>query len=93
MVLRASFAIATVLAMAAAGDAQPRLAGCSVFPANNVWNTPIDQLPVDANSASYVATIGAAKPAHPDFGSGLYAGAPIGIPFSSLILVTSSTFS
>ena len=67
--------------MAAAADAQPRLAGCSVFPADNVWNTPVDQLPVDANSASYVATIGASKPAHPDFGSGLYAGAPIGIPF------------
>ena len=81
MVLKASFAIVTALAMAAAADTQPRLAGCSVFPANNVWNTPIDQLPVDANSASYVATIGTAKPAHPDFGSGLYAGAPIGIPF------------
>jgi uncharacterized protein (TIGR03437 family) len=81
MVLRASFAIATVLAMAGAAGAQPRLAGCSAFPANNVWNAPIDKLPVDANSAGYVATIGAGKPAHPDFGSGLYAGAPIGIPF------------
>src|SRR5579864_3611774 len=81
MVLRASFAIAAALAMSAAAGAQPRLAGCSVFPANNVWNAPIDKLPVDANSAGYVATIGAGKPAHPDFGSGLYAGAPIGIPF------------
>jgi hypothetical protein len=25
----------------------PTLEGCLVFPADNVWNTPIDQLPVD----------------------------------------------
>jgi hypothetical protein len=61
--------------------AQPAINGCAVFPANNVWNATVDQLPVDANSAQYVATIGAAKPAHPDFGSGLYNGEPIGIPF------------
>jgi len=61
--------------------AQPLISGCAVFPANNVWNAPVDQLPVDANSAQYVATIGSGKPAHPDFGSGLWDGGPIGIPF------------
>src|SRR5438034_2731449 len=61
--------------------AQPRIAGCAVFPADNVWNTPIDKLPVDVNSDRYVATIGASKSAHSDFGSGLWEGAPIGIPF------------
>jgi hypothetical protein len=45
------------------------LAGCAVFPANNIWNTRIDNLPVAANSAAYVATIGASKPLHPDFSS------------------------
>jgi hypothetical protein len=50
--------------------------GCSLFPTNNIWNTPADQLPVDANSAAYVNTIGAAKPLHPDFSA---AGG--GIPF------------
>src|SRR5215467_12084166 len=29
-------------------------------------------------------TIGSAKPVHPDFGSGLYNGAPIGIPFITI---------
>ena len=38
-----------------------------MFPANNVWNTPVDQLPVDPNSAAYVNTIGAGKYLHPDF--------------------------
>lgn len=70
-----------VLSLTAAAQAQPKINGCAVFPANNVWNAPIDQLPLDANSDQYVATIGATRPAHPDFGSGLYNGAPIGIPF------------
>ena len=42
---------------------------CTFFPANNVWNVPIDKLPVDANSAAYIAAIGADKPLHPDFDS------------------------
>ncbi len=45
------------------------LAGCAMFPANNVWNTRVDSLPLDANSAAYIATIGAAKGLHPDFSS------------------------
>ena len=61
---------------------QPPTAGtCSIFPADNVWNTPVDTLPVSANSATYVNTIGASSPTHADFGSGLYDGAPIGIPW------------
>lgn len=38
-------------------------------------------MPVDPRSKQYVATIGADKPLRPDFGSGLYEGVPIGIPF------------
>ena len=57
---------------------------CSVFPADNIWNAPVDSLPVDANSAIYVNTIGAAVSIHPDFGSGLWDGGPIGIPFAAV---------
>jgi hypothetical protein len=59
----------------------PLIAGCSVFPADNIWNTPVDTLPLDVNSAAYVATIGASEPVHADFGSGLWEGGPIGIPY------------
>jgi hypothetical protein len=59
----------------------PTLAGCPVFPPDNVWNVTIDQLPVHPNSAAYVTTIGASKIVHPDFGSGTWNGGPIGIPF------------
>lgn len=51
------------------------------MPADNIWNAPVDALPVDANSDAYVNTIGAAIHPHADFGSGLWQGAPIGIPF------------
>lgn len=54
---------------------------CRMFPANNIWNTPIDTLPLDPNSSRYVQTIGASRTVHPDFGSGTWNGAPIGIPF------------
>jgi IPT/TIG domain len=71
----AAFAVSTAAAQA------PAIGKCSVLPADNIWNTPVDQLPISASSASWVTTIGAAKTVHADLGSGLYAGAPIGIPY------------
>ena len=55
---------------------------CSVFPADNAWNTRVDTLPVAVNSAAVIATIGLDTGLHPDFGSGLWNGSPIGIPFT-----------
>lgn len=60
----------------------PDLAGCAVFPSDHIWNTPIASLPVDKNSSLYISTIGADRNFHPDFGSGLYEGQPIGIPYT-----------
>jgi hypothetical protein len=54
-------------------------ASCSLLPSDNIWHARVDQLPVDANSAAYVAAIGADTGLHPDFGSG-----QIGIPFISV---------
>ena len=56
------------------------LAGCQILPINNIWNTPIDTLPVAANSALMINNIGINTGLHPDFGSGTWAGAKIGIP-------------
>jgi hypothetical protein len=63
----------------------PLIGGCPIFPANNVWNTPIDTLPVDSRSAAYVNSIGANVGMHADFGAGLYDGGPIGIPYDTVI--------
>ncbi len=54
---------------------------CTIFPATNAWNERVDALPVAANSAQLIQSIGVGTGLHPDFGSGLYGGAPIGIPF------------
>lgn len=74
--------IAAGLAFACALPAasSPILTVRPMFPRDNVWNVAIDTLPVDANSAAYITTIGAAKPMHADFGT-VYNGAPNGIPF------------
>ncbi len=69
--------LSVLLLANAFASAQPTIGGCTVFPAHNIWNTPIVRLPVDPDSATYVATIGADKPLVPDFG----AGATLGIPF------------
>ncbi len=59
----------------------PVLGNCEIFPANNIWNTPIDTLPVHPLSEAYVRSIGIQKKLKADFGSGLWEGQPIGIPF------------
>jgi len=58
----------------------PQIAGCDIFPGDNIWNMRVDTLPLDPNSAAYVATIGDGN-LHPDFGAGLWDGGPIGIPY------------
>lgn len=58
----------------------PIIGSCPVFPANNIWNMPVDKLPVSSNSSTYVNTIGSGVALHPDFGT-TYNGAPNGIPY------------
>ena len=56
------------------------LGTCTVFPADNAWNRDVSTLPVDTNSANYLAAIaglGGNQKLHADFGG---AGA-YGIPY------------
>jgi hypothetical protein len=53
----------------------------TILPADNGWNATISDLPVDPDSATSVAGIGAAPPLHTDVGSGTYHGEPIGIAY------------
>src|SRR5271163_594960 len=62
-------------------SASPTIAGCPVFPPDNIWNIRVDRLPLDPKSQAYIQSIGADKPMHADFGAGTYDGGPIGIPF------------
>jgi hypothetical protein len=56
---------------------------CPAFPANNVWNTPITSLPVDVNSATWLASMSSATTyLHPDYGPSGNPRAPYGIPWT-----------
>ena len=57
---------------------------CRIFPEDNHWNLRVDDLPVLSNSAAMIRRIGRDTGLHPDFGSGKYQGARIGIPYVSV---------
>jgi hypothetical protein len=81
--MRVLAAAATVLILACAASAaagSPTLGGCPLFPATNAWNERVDTLPVASNSAAVISSIGDGS-VHADFGSGLWDGSKIGIPF------------
>ncbi|MBZ5620401.1 MAG: hypothetical protein LAQ69_17000 [Acidobacteriia bacterium] len=52
---------------------------CPLFPANNVWNTPVDTAPLDAHASAYLTSIGREKTLHPDFGRAATAGIPFNL--------------
>jgi hypothetical protein len=57
------------------------LNGFLPFPSSNAWNQDISGAPVDPNSNAIINFIGPTVPVHPDFGSGLYNGSSMGIPY------------
>lgn len=65
------------------------LNGFIPFPADNLWNQDISAASVDPNSNAIISAIGVSTPLHPDFGSGLYQGSSIGIPY---IVVSGNPF-
>jgi hypothetical protein len=60
----------------------PGVPRCPILPPDNPFNQRVDRLPVARGSARLIAAIGVVQPVHPDFGSGTYNGAPIGIPIT-----------
>ncbi|MCB1887071.1 MAG: hypothetical protein KDH20_05670 [Rhodocyclaceae bacterium] len=67
----------TAASLGVGGD----LHGAMPFTADNAWNRDVSADPVDPASAAIIASIGLDRGLHPDFGSGLWLGAPIGIPY------------
>jgi hypothetical protein len=60
-----------------AGITGPQLAGCPIFPADSVWNTPVDKLRKAPRSEDYVSIMLPQRILHPDFGTS--AGIPINV--------------
>jgi hypothetical protein len=82
--LAAASALVACLALTGASARALRLPGathCPIFPPTSPWNQRADRLPVTADSARLIASIGLDAHAHADFGSGVWDGGPIGIPF------------
>ena len=75
----AAIGLLHVLAIPFAFAAPPMVGGCQVFPADNYWNTPVDNLPVHPSSGAWVTTIGKASHLHADWGNVLSDN--FGIPF------------
>jgi hypothetical protein len=51
------------------------------MPNNNYWHADVSSLPVHPQSDAWVSSIGATVGVKADFGSGEWAGGPIGIPY------------
>jgi hypothetical protein len=56
--------------------------GCRLLPRDFPTNQRVDRLPVAANSDAIIGSIGRGDAMHADFGSGLWEGRPIGIPYN-----------
>ena len=79
--LNAAVAALGVAATLAAPAQAARIAGCPLLPRTFPTNMRVDRLPVLQGSDAIVASIGLDEGVHADFGSGLYEGRPIGIPY------------
>lgn len=78
--LAATLAAGAALAFGAArtaGSPLPGAPNCPIFPATNVWNKPVNALPVASDSATMLHAIGFSNGLHPDFGSFAGYGIPV----------------
>src|SRR5689334_17320125 len=72
------------LAAFAEGRPVPGAPSCPMTPANSFWHADVSGLPVLPQSSTWVASIGSTAGLKADFGSGLWDGGPIGIPYTTV---------
>ncbi len=76
-----------VAACGAAPGSRPSggsIGACPMFPADSVWHADVSGLAVHPRSTAWRNAIGATKGLKADFGSGLWNGGTIGIPWTSV---------
>ena len=66
------------------GPGSAGLGACPLFPADNVWHADVSALPVHARSAAWRSSVGLGAGLKADFGSGLWDGGRIGIPWTTV---------
>jgi hypothetical protein len=81
-----TLAVAAGLLPAAPGQATPvpGAPACPMSPADSFWHADVSALPVHPQSATWVASVGTTAKLKADFGSGIWDGGPIGIPFTTV---------
>jgi len=80
-IILAVCALGALAASGAGAHRLPQAPRCPILPASNPFNQRVDALPVAADSATLIDSIGSDDSAKADFGSGTYDGGPIGIPY------------
>lgn len=79
---RLAIAAVVTMAVAACGFTPiPGAENCTITPPDSFWRAYVRNLPVHERSDAYISNIGATKSLKADFGSGLWDGGPIGIPY------------
>src|SRR5438270_2088955 len=74
--------LAAMIRVAGAGATPvPEAPSCPMFPANSFWHADVSSLSLHPKSTTWVGSIGATAPLHPDFGT-VWNGAPNGIPYN-----------
>jgi hypothetical protein len=73
--------VATVMAAGCEQVPIPGAEACRLTPRDNYWRADVRGLPVHSRSTAYINNIGANATLKADFGSGLWEGGPIGIPY------------
>jgi Carbohydrate binding domain len=76
--------VALVPASLAEGRAVPGAPSCPMTPADSFWHADVSALPVHAQSAPWISSIGATAGLKADFGAGQWNGGPIGIPYTTV---------
>ena len=72
-------ALMALSAGAADGSPLPGAPACPVLPADNVWNRPVDALPVAPDSDRLIRSIGLDAALHPDFSDAGRYGIPVNV--------------
>ena len=76
--------VALIPASLAEGRAVPGAPSCPMTPADSFWHADVSALPVHAQSAPWISSIGATAGLKADFGAGQWNGGPIGIPYTTV---------
>ena len=83
----ASFVLLVLVALPAAfaeGRPVPGAPACPMTPADSFWHADVSTLPVHAQSATWISSIGSTAGLKADFGAGQWNGGPIGIPYTTV---------